>query len=584
MPTTPFDAVTRHAVFVERLKAKAVRDILALLDKLGGDLFTQVAASDLEDLTRREVQSLLARLNRTTKAAYGPINGDIETILRDFGAYEGDWQGSMLKRTGLVVDLGVASDSDIWAAVNSQPFEGRFLKDWVAGLEAGTSRRIREAVTQGYADGRSAVEVARDIRGTRSRKGIFDMSRRGAEMVVRTAFTHTATAARSRTYAANPTIKQEQWVAVLDGRTTAICRSRDGKFYDVGEGPRPPAHPNCRSTMVPVTSKNKARLDKRDTYQDWLEAQSPALQDDILGKAKGELFREGGLTVDRFVNRAGQEMTLDQLKAADRAAWDETFGDSGKVQPRKAFTYDKVKAPKNTAELNDFIVNSGIATSGRIKGSAKNYAEPMRAALEVVERFDAPSLDGVGPLSQYGYNGRVGAAAAIANLNYRDGTQKNYLYLPSSFGNAKNAARQFAANDSQRSAYTRASKAGLDRLGVDADPRVVSLFDNRVGSDGISFARAFSIDGPDSQNAIIFHEYGHVLMDIDKKMGPRINSFLADENPRKAGWQYILSRYGGQDDSEFVAESFSYYMAGDREHWRVHPKLLAIFKSGDSLI
>ena len=327
MAVTPFDAVTRHAVLIERLKARAVKDILSLLDSLGGDLFTQVAASDLEDLTRREVQSLLASLNRTTKKAYGPIDDEIFTILKQFSAYEGDWQGDMLVRTGLVVDLGVASDADIWASVNARPFEGRFLKDWIAGLEVGTARRIREAVSQGYVDGRGALEVARDIRGTRSRKGIFDMSRRGAEMVVRTAFTHTASVARAKTYAANPTIKQEQWLSVLDGRTTFICQARDGKFYDVGEGPRPPAHPNCRSTMVPVTSRNKARLDKRETYQDWLTAQPAAMQDDILGKAKGQLFREGGLTVDRFVNRAGQEMTLDQLKAADRAAWGETFGD-----------------------------------------------------------------------------------------------------------------------------------------------------------------------------------------------------------------------------------------------------------------
>lgn len=624
MPRTPFDAVTRHAVFVERLKAKAVRDVLALLNGLGGDLFTQVAASDLEDLTRREVQSLLARLNRTIKKGYVPVDSEIASILKQFSAHEGDWQGDMLVRTGLVVDLGVASDADIWAAVNAEPFQGRFLKDWIAGLEVSTARRIKEAVTQGYADGRSALEVARDIRGTRSRKGIFDMSRRGAEMVVRTAFTHTASVARSKTYKANPTIKQEQWLSVLDGRTTFICfpaetmvapagevksafkreyvgemlvvttaagneirctpnhpiltprgwlgaaklsvgnqvinadtahvasicskdnvsvessigaiydafshpsvstvtvesssptqfhgdgmvgqhkvniasanavlgdwiesladedvketllhgshsframpgsahlldhlvgrlpaikaakiapvpiesfmeptiatahspsdirrphstavepnglltsgnhvatspsggfgpdsgivqevgnrgsagpvvpadaadafpfpisldniisiraefvschvynlhthlgyyiaggivvkncQARDGNFYDVGEGPRPPAHPNCRSTMVPVTSRNKARLDKRETYQDWLTAQPAAMQDDILGKAKGQLFREGGLTVDRFVNRAGQEMTLDQLKAADRAAWDETFGE-----------------------------------------------------------------------------------------------------------------------------------------------------------------------------------------------------------------------------------------------------------------
>lgn len=327
MATTPFDAVTRHAVYLERLKARAVRDVLDLLRPLGIDIFSKVIASDLENLTRREVQSLLADLTRTIRKGYGPVDEYIEKTLNEFGVYEGEWQAGMLERTGLVAQLGVASDADIWAAMYARPFNGRLLKGWISGLEAGTSTRVREAVRQGYQDGKSALEMARDIRGTRRRKGIFSMSARGSEAMVRTAFNHTASVARDLTYEKNPRIKWVQWVSVLDHRTTPICQSRDGKFYPVNKGPRPPAHIGCRSTMAPATSRNKARLERRETYQDWLASQSGEVQDDILGKTKGKLFRDGGLTVDRFVNRAGQEMTLDQLKAADRKAWEETFGE-----------------------------------------------------------------------------------------------------------------------------------------------------------------------------------------------------------------------------------------------------------------
>lgn len=324
---TAYDATTRHAIFVERLKARAVRDVLDLLRPLGNDIFTTVAASDLENMTRREVQSLVASLNRMIKTGYEPVIDEINSTLREYGFYEGGWTADMLQRTGLVAEIGVASDADIWAAVNANPFDGRFLKGWLAGLPAGTARRVSEAVTQGYADGRGALDVARDLRGTRTRKGILDMSARGAETMVRTAYNHTATEARNQTYKKNPTIKFEQWVSVLDHRTTPICQSRDGTFYPRGKGPRPPAHPACRSTMVPATNKNRARLENRQTYNGWLKAQSAATQDDILGPTKGKLFRKGDLTVDKFVNRAGQELTLEQLKAKDAGAWSETFGD-----------------------------------------------------------------------------------------------------------------------------------------------------------------------------------------------------------------------------------------------------------------
>ena len=324
--TTAYDASVRHAVYVERLKARAIRDIIEKLSPVMGDIFTTVAASDLENMTRRELDALNARLGRIIRAGYEPAIDEINKQLNDFGIYEGGWQGDMLQRSGVVADLGVASDADIWAAVNAKPFDGKFLKGWLSGLPAGTERRVREAVMQGYVDGRGALEIARDLRGTRNRRGILSMSARGAEAMVRTAMNHTASVARAETYKANPSIRLEQWVSVLDHRTTAICRSRDGNFYPVGKGPRPPAHIACRSTMVPVTSRNKARLENRQTYDGWLRAQSAATQDDILGKAKGKLYRKGELSVDRFVNRAGQEYTLDQLRRKDAEAWEDTFG------------------------------------------------------------------------------------------------------------------------------------------------------------------------------------------------------------------------------------------------------------------
>jgi SPP1 gp7 family putative phage head morphogenesis protein len=323
-----FNATVRHAIFVERHKKRTVRRINALLNELGAEIFGRVAESDLEHLTRKEMDSLLASLRRQIKSGYEPITAEIEDTLRQFGAYEGEWQADMLRRTGLIQGrIGVASDADIWSAVNSRPFEGRFLKDWFRGLADGTKRRISEALTQGYVDGRGAVDLARDIRGTRRRKGIMDMSKRGAETMVRTATNHVATAARNRVYAANPEIKLEQWVSVLDHRTTPICQSRDGNLYEKGEGPRPPAHPGCRSTMAPVTDRNRKRLLGRMTYQEWLQQQSKATQEDILGKKRAQLFRDGGLSVDRFVDESGQEYTLDDLRRKDRETWGEVFGE-----------------------------------------------------------------------------------------------------------------------------------------------------------------------------------------------------------------------------------------------------------------
>jgi hypothetical protein len=72
----------------------------------------------------------------------------------------------------------------------------------------------------------------------------------------------------------------------------------------------------------------------RTTYQEWLKRQPADIQDDILGPARGQLFREGGLTLDRFVGREGDELTLEELRRRNREAW-ERAGLGGSVADRR---------------------------------------------------------------------------------------------------------------------------------------------------------------------------------------------------------------------------------------------------------
>jgi SPP1 gp7 family putative phage head morphogenesis protein len=315
-----FDAFVRHSVYIERYKARVAREIVEIVAALGVDLFDLVSRSDLQSMTRRNLDAMLAEVNRMTKAAYAPAIEEIEAHLRDFASSEAAWQARAF-------DLGVPSDADLWASVKSRPFNGKLLRDWLSDLPAGTSKRVRGVIRQGYVEGLGSAEVARQIRGTRSRQGIMDTSKRGAEAMVRTAIAHTAGRARAVTYEQNPTIRFEQWVSVLDHRTTPVCRGRDGTLYPKGKGPRPPAHIGCRSTTIPVTSRSKVAAETRGTYSDWLKRQPKHVQDDILGEARAKLWRDGGLTLDRFIDKSGQEYTLAELKARDAEAWAEAFGE-----------------------------------------------------------------------------------------------------------------------------------------------------------------------------------------------------------------------------------------------------------------
>jgi SPP1 gp7 family putative phage head morphogenesis protein len=321
-----YTANVRHAIYIERYKARVIRDIQAAINGVSAELYSIIAASDLDQLSRRDLDRLLAQINRIINSRYEPITETLEAALREFATYEAGWTAQSLERFGLVADIGIPSDADLWAAMYSRPFQGRLLREWLADLPAATAARVRQTVRQGYVDGLGPLDIARQIRGTRSQTGIMEISRRGAEAMTRTAVAHTASRAREMTYRESG-VDQEQWVSVLDSRTTAICRANDGRVFQVGQGPRPPAHIGCRSTMIPVTSGNRAALQARPTYNDWLTQQPASVQDDILGPTRGKLFREGGYTVDRFTDRSGQEYTLDQLRQRDQETFNEVLGD-----------------------------------------------------------------------------------------------------------------------------------------------------------------------------------------------------------------------------------------------------------------
>lgn len=57
------------------------------------------------------------------------------------------------------------------------------------------------------------------------------------------------------------------------------------------------------------------------SYSDWLKRQPEAVQNDILGATKAQLFRDGKLTLDRFVDSKGRVLTLEELKRRDGAAF-----------------------------------------------------------------------------------------------------------------------------------------------------------------------------------------------------------------------------------------------------------------------
>jgi SPP1 gp7 family putative phage head morphogenesis protein len=241
---------------------------------------------------------------------------------------------------------------------------------------------MEDQIKIGLVQGEDSVRLARRIVGTVSLKGsdgVFELTRRNAEAITRTAVNYYSNAVRETWLADNSDLfTEELFVATLDSRTTPQCRSLDGKTFPIGKGPIPPLHFSCRSLRVasingeaignrpakPFTEKMFAKefsngeFSSRDalprgmkdaydsyarkriremteiipakvTYQQWLGRQSVAFQDDVLGPTRGKLFRGGKVKLDKFVDRTGKTIPLAKLAKTDAAAFRAAGLDTG---------------------------------------------------------------------------------------------------------------------------------------------------------------------------------------------------------------------------------------------------------------
>jgi SPP1 gp7 family putative phage head morphogenesis protein len=337
------DATIDHSVDLIRYQNGVVRKIIALLNRTDKDLFEQLVAAlqrlPPEAFTAERLDNMLQSVRTLNAKAYEQVRLGLDQDLRDLVIYESNYQQQLFQNT-LPVNLQVAQVNvgQVYSSALARPFQGRLLSEWMQGLEAGKAAKIRDALRIGYVEGQTISEMVQRIKGTRASQyqdGIIEITRRDAETVVRTAISHTANHTRQKFYEQNDDlVKGVKWVSTLDSRTSPICQARDGTIYPVDSGPRPPAHPNCRSSTTPVLKSwkelgipldelptgTRASMDGQvpadTTYNQWLKGKSSTMQDDILGPTKGKLFR-AGMPVDRFVNKAGDVLTLDELRKRD---------------------------------------------------------------------------------------------------------------------------------------------------------------------------------------------------------------------------------------------------------------------------
>lgn len=348
-------ATISHAVDLAAHSNWVVRRVMRLLNATDTALFAALRRA-VEGLPAGEfavarLDTLLAAVRTLNAQAYAAVGAELDQNMRALTEYEATFQHQVLRRAvpaAAAERVNAVSGEQAYAAALSRPMQGRLMRSWAQGLEGRRAQRISDSLAISYTQGATVAEAVRTLRGTRAAgyaDGLMEGSRREVEAVARTAIAHVTAVAREQVFAANDgLISAVIWVSTLDTRTTPICQLRDGKRYAATEPHRPlghsaewlggpgRAHWNCRSTSHPELTLGEALgfgaptqraamngpVSGTLTYADWLRAQPAARQDEVLGRARGEAFRaRGGAEFERFFDRKGRLLTLEELRARD---------------------------------------------------------------------------------------------------------------------------------------------------------------------------------------------------------------------------------------------------------------------------
>lgn len=347
---TLLDKYISHVLQLDKLARGQSNKIVRLLNSADDELVEKIATRlvkieergyDLGPASTKRLQDMQADLKDLNDAIYKRVHTTLRDELGDLAQYEAKWAGQTIS-AALPINFksNIPSATYLKTLVDQSPIDGHLLSSWTDHMSLARQGRVNQAIRLGLVQGETTDQIVRRVAGSKAANysdGVLNISRQSAQTLVLTSSATVASNARSEVYQRNSNvIKEVRWTATLDTRTSSICQSRDGTAYKIDEAhPKPPAHPRCRSVLVPMTkSFRELGLDKdevsdgqrasmdgqvpgKTSFGDWIKNQAPERQDEVFGKQRAELFRAGKVDFKDLFAQSGEYKTLDELRRAE---------------------------------------------------------------------------------------------------------------------------------------------------------------------------------------------------------------------------------------------------------------------------
>lgn len=329
--------LTDNKILLFRFDANLRKEVYQRLNEMQKRLLHRLSLIGAESVSQKVLKQLLSDIAELVDETYREIHQFTSADLNGLTALQTDALAKIYNEAVQFDLFNQVPNYRIKAIRGADLIAGTPLEGWWKKQGNDLTFRFNGVVRSGVLEGKSYHELVNDV------KELMGKSRRGAETLVRTAVMKANDVAHEALRDENEDIlRGEQHISTLDTRTSEVCRIRDGLAWDLEQEPigghkvpyqRPPIHPNCRSDLKlllkswkalgikaeEIPESTRASMDGQVkssmTYEDWLKTKSEQQQDDILGKGKAKLWRDGVITFRDMLDQTGRPLTLKELSS-----------------------------------------------------------------------------------------------------------------------------------------------------------------------------------------------------------------------------------------------------------------------------
>ncbi|WP_338762023.1 phage minor head protein [Massilia sp. METH4] len=341
------DALIAQHIFLLRFAAGEREAVLAILEKMEEELLErlQFKGKELSEATKADISTLLRQCQTVIGDYYKHVQERALGGLADLGQVEAQATASAFS-TAFAVQIAPALPTEAYfrSLVKNTLIEGAPSADWWRGQDQAMQTKFANAVRQGLAASETNARIIQRIR-----RDVMPVARNHAAALVQTCVSTVGGAARMETYRQNDDlVTGYRQVSTLDSHTSHACVAYSGKAWDKdmkpighslpfvspkGAATGTPRHFNCRSVMVPTTKSYKelgidapefraetkaatgGPVSAAMSFDDFLKRKGDKFADDLLGKGRADLWRDGTITLSQLLDLTGRPLTLAQLRA-----------------------------------------------------------------------------------------------------------------------------------------------------------------------------------------------------------------------------------------------------------------------------